>query len=96
VETKSSFFTDREGRLSWMRLITFLYFIFIAIPGSWVVIFKSMNEFTSDNFSWEQMAYSSLIFLIIHLCWIAPKQLSKMVENDGIIGRLMAKYGKVE
>jgi len=88
---KITFWTDSQGNPSWMRMVTFLYFAFIAVPGSWIVLLKSLNEFLSDGFSWEQMIYAVTIFVVIQLGWIAPKHLSKLVEENELISKMMDK-----
>ena len=91
MEKKHTFWTDSNGHPSWMRMVTFLYFLFIAVPGSWLILMKTMNEFISEGFSWEQMTYSVAIFVVIQLGWIAPKHLSKIVEENGLINKMMDK-----
>ena len=91
MNNKITFWTDDKGNLSWMRLVTFLYFVFIAIPGSWIILFKTMNVFIEQSFSWEQMIFSTSIFAIIQLGWVAPKHLSKIVESKGLIDKMLEK-----
>ena len=72
-------------------MVTFLYFAFISVPGSWIILIKSLNEFLSEGFSWEQMIYAVTMFVVIQLGWIAPKHLSKLVEENGLISKMMDK-----
>jgi hypothetical protein len=88
---KIKMFEDKPGSVSWMRVVTFIYFILVALPGSWAVLNETLSRFAQDNFSWEQMTYAITIFLVIHAVWITPKTIQKMLEHDGIVGKMIDK-----
>lgn len=75
--------TGEAGR-SWMRLVTFIYFLLIAIPGSYIILLKTIPMFLDSEFSWEQMIYGIVMFLVLHLGWIAPKSYQKLIDDSTI------------
>lgn len=87
---KNTIWTDSNGNRSWMRAFTGVYFL-ASLPLSYIVVLSTLEKFTESTFSWEQATWSLLMFVVIQIGWIAPKHLSKLAENDGIIGKLIDK-----
>lgn len=94
MEPKTGIFRDREGRISQMRFFLFIYFITFVIPGNWVLLSRTLDQFISKDFTWEQVTWGLGFFLLLHTSWIAPKLFSKLQENSGMINRILANLKK--
>lgn len=82
-------FEELPGVKSWTRVVLFIYFILVAIPGSWIVIVKTLENL--GNMTWETMIYSLSLFALIHTVWITPKVISKALEGKSVIGKMIDK-----
>ena len=76
---------------SMTRLMCILAFLFISLPGTFIILLDARTMFVKEGFSWEQLIYSASIIAILNLLWIAPKAIAKMVEEKGFISKLMDK-----
>ena len=99
IEAKVGFFqtlkTDKSGEQyienSMSRLMTFLAFFCVSVPGTFLVLLNGVKEFIENSLTWEEMIYSLVAIVVLHIIWIAPKQLAKMTEEKGIISQMLNK-----
>lgn len=82
-------FEENPGVMSWTRIVLFVYFLIVALPGSWLIIIKTLDNLNS--MTWETMIYALSLFTIVHAVWITPKVISKALEGKGIIGKMINK-----
>jgi hypothetical protein len=73
------------------RLMCFLAFFCLSLPGTFIVLLDARVMFVKMGFTWQQLIYSATMIVILNLLWIAPKAIAKMAENGGLINKIIDK-----
>jgi len=59
---------------------------------TWGIIDKTFGQFSNvEVYTWQELCFSLLGIIFINLIWIAPKHLSKAIEEKGIIAKVLEK-----
>ncbi len=62
------------------RIISVVFAFLISLPCTLYIVYYTMQDWTHNNFSMENVWMSAALIVIVNLIWIMPKSLGKLLE----------------